>query len=167
MPVTQDKGNLTSRVARLAWRCPAIDEKLMRRAIVLYDGLCGLCDRVVRFTLRHDRHDVFRFAPLQSALASQIIRRHVLDPQTLNTVVLVLDPDLSTERLLIRSDAALALLARLGAPWMLLAALGSLCPRMIRDRVYDCIARNRYRVFGGYESCPLPSAVERRKFLDE
>ena len=164
MPVTQGKWNLTSRVARLAWRCPAIDENLMRRAIVLYDGLCGLCDRVVQFSLLHDCHDVFRFASLQSDLALQIIRRHGLDPQALNSEALVLDADFSTEQLVIHSDAALASLAKFGAPWMLLAALGSLCPRMIRL----CLHRAQpLRVFGHYESCPIPSALQRRKFMDE
>jgi predicted DCC family thiol-disulfide oxidoreductase YuxK len=100
-----------------------------------------LCDRGVRFTLRHDCHDVSRFASLQIDLAVQIIRRHGLDPQALNSVALVLDADFSNARLLIHSDAAL--LAKIGAPWMLLAALGGLCPRMIRDRVYVYIAPNR------------------------
>ena len=137
----------------------------MQRAILLYDGLCGLCDRVVQFTLRHDHDDAFRFAPLQSAFAATILLRHGCDLTVLTTAVLVLDLELPTERLLIRSDAALGLLLGLGPPWKFAGALGQLCPRWIRDRVYDWVASFRFRVFGRYSSCPVPSSTQRQKFL--
>jgi predicted DCC family thiol-disulfide oxidoreductase YuxK len=137
------------------------------RAFLLYDGICGLCDRAVQFTLRHDRKDVFRFAPLQSDLASAILLRHGQDPAALNTVVLVLEPQLHGERLVTRSDAVLALLSKLGLPWSGLAAAGRLCPRIIREQLYDWIARRRYRMFGRYDSCPVPTAAQREKFLDQ
>ena len=137
----------------------------MPSAILLYDGLCGLCDRAVQFTVRHDRDDVFRFAPLQTALAATILRRHGFDPAVLTTAVLVLDPELPTERLLIRSDAVLQLLSSIGPPWKVIASLGRFCPRWIRDRIYDWLASVRYRVFGRYSSCPVPTPAQRLKFL--
>ena len=137
----------------------------MRRAFLLYDGLCGFCDRAVQFTLRHDHSDVFRFAPLQSDVASEILRRHGQDPAALSTVVLVLDPDHPNERLLLRSDAVLGVLSTLGWPWKFAAAVGWLCPRAIRDLVYDWVARIRYRIFGRYSACPLPTPAQRQKFL--
>jgi predicted DCC family thiol-disulfide oxidoreductase YuxK len=139
----------------------------LNHAILLYDGLCGLCDRAVQFTLRRDRDDIFRFAPLQSDFAAQILRRHALDPTAMNTVVLVLDPDSPTERVLTRSGAAIGVLSRLGGRWKILATIGSLVPLTVRDVIYDRIARNRNRWFGRYQSCPVPSPAQRQKFLAE
>jgi predicted DCC family thiol-disulfide oxidoreductase YuxK len=132
---------------------------------MLYDGTCGLCHRAVQFTLRHDHDDAFRFAPLQSEVAASILKRHDRDPSQVNTVVLVLDPQSPTERLLTRSDAALAVLARLGIRWRVIAALGRLCPRTLRDRLYDWVAHNRYRIFGRRDSCVLPAVDQSKKFL--
>ena len=139
----------------------------MLRNILLYDGQCGLCDRVVQFVLRHDRRDQFRFAPLQSDFARAILERHRYDSSNLATVVLVLDFDHPAERLLVRYDAALGVLARLGGFWRMLAFVGRCCPRLIRDLIYDGIARNRYRIFGRHEQCLLPNAAQRQKFLAE
>ncbi len=137
----------------------------MGHSILLYDGTCGLCDRAVQFTLRHDHGDLFRFAPLQGDCAASILGRHALDVSQLSTVVLVLDPQLPTERLLTRSDAALAVLATLGVPWSLIAAVGRLCPRGVRDHIYDWVARHRYRMFGRHDACTLPATEQRKKFL--
>jgi predicted DCC family thiol-disulfide oxidoreductase YuxK len=139
----------------------------MYLAILLYDGMCGLCDRAVQFTLRRDRHDIFGFAPLQSRFAAQILQRHRNAPAELSTVALVLNPNLPDEVLLTRSDAVLELLSRLALPWRLLAAFGRLWPQGLRDRIYDWVARNRYRAFGRHEYCEVPAPDQRRKFLSE
>ncbi|MEP6741697.1 MAG: thiol-disulfide oxidoreductase DCC family protein [bacterium] len=133
--------------------------------IVLYDGVCGLCNRLVQFVLKHDRKDVFRFASLQSELASALLQRHGRDPHDLDTVYVIVDHAQPTESLLARSDAILFLLRRLGGIWKL-AALGNILPRRLRDAAYKLVARNRYRLFGKYESCMLPEPRHRAKFLD-
>jgi predicted DCC family thiol-disulfide oxidoreductase YuxK len=132
--------------------------------IILYDGVCGLCNRLVQFVLKRDKRDRFRFASLQSDLASKVLQRHDRDPHDLDTVYVVVDYAQPTERLLARSDAILFLLRQLGGIWKL-ALLGNILPRKMRDAVYKLVARNRYRVFGKYESCMLPDPQHRAKFL--
>jgi predicted DCC family thiol-disulfide oxidoreductase YuxK len=133
--------------------------------IVLYDGVCGLCNRLVRFILRRDVDDQFRFASLQSPLAAEILERHgiVCD---LNTVYVVLDYQQPAEQLLPRSTAVLFVLKKLRHPWPLWGNVGYLLPRPLRDVIYNRIARNRYRIWGKYDSCPLPDAKHSHKFLD-
>jgi predicted DCC family thiol-disulfide oxidoreductase YuxK len=120
---------------------------------------------LVQFVLKHDKQDYFRFAALQSNLASTTLRRYNRDPHDLDTVYLVVDYAQPGERLLARSDAILFLFKRLGGIWRL-AALGQILPRTIRDGLYGLVARNRYRVFGKYEACMLPEPKHRKKFLE-
>ena len=133
--------------------------------IVFYDGVCGLCNRLVRFLLKRDRHDRLRFASLQSEFAASLLKRHGLDSRDLDTVYLVLDYKQSSERVLARSDAILYLLRQLGGVWGI-AGLGRVLPKWVRDGVYKIIAGNRYRVFGKYDTCLLPEEKHRHKFLD-
>jgi predicted DCC family thiol-disulfide oxidoreductase YuxK len=132
--------------------------------LVLYDGVCALCNWVVRFLIKRDKRDVFRFAPLQSSLAEKILARHQLTPQALDTVYLVERYGQADEKVLARSDAAIDAANSLGGIWRATAIL-RLLPRALRDRLYDLIARSRYGVFGKYETCPLPEAKDRAKFL--
>jgi predicted DCC family thiol-disulfide oxidoreductase YuxK len=133
--------------------------------IVLYDGVCGLCNRLVQFLLKRDRKDRLRFASLQSDFARAVLLRHGLDANDLDTVQVILDKGQPTERVLARSDAIIHLLAELGGIWAL-ANLGKVLPRFARDKIYALVARNRYRVFGKYETCMLPETRHRKKFLD-
>ena len=134
--------------------------------ILLYDGVCGLCNRLVQFILRRDRHVVFRFASLQSPLAAQILTRHGANPADLDTVYVVLNHQQPGESLLPRSDAVLFILAHLGGIWRACALVLKLLPRSIRDVPYRVVARNRYRIFGRYDSCPVPTEATRARFLD-
>jgi predicted DCC family thiol-disulfide oxidoreductase YuxK len=134
-------------------------------AIILYDGVCGLCNRFVRFVLKRDRKDHFRFAALQSHFAREVLQRHHVDPNALDTVYLVLDNDQPTESLLARNDAVASVLHELGGFWRLWAKLLNFVPRSVRDWQYNLIARNRYRFFDKYVSCPLPDSEDRHKFL--
>ena len=134
--------------------------------IILYDGVCGLCNRLVQFVLKRDKRDQFRFAALQSDMASMTLQRHDRDPHDLDTVYVVVDYGQCAERLLARSEAILFLLNRLGGVWKL-AALGMVLPRSVRDAMYELVATNRYRVFGKFESCMLPEPKHRAKFLDQ
>ena len=138
----------------------------MTHSVLLYDGLCALCNRWVRFILKSDREDVFRFASLQSPLAAQVLLRHGVSTQSLDTVYVVLDFEQPSERLLARSHAAIEVLRQLGPIEKAAATALLLLPRAIRDAFYDFVARNRYRSFGKYDSCPLPDPEFRSRFLD-
>ena len=135
------------------------------KPIVLYDGVCGLCNRLVQFILKRDVHDRFRFASLQSEFAEELLKRHGYDSRDLDTFYLVTSHGESNERVLMRSDAILEVVATLGGVWKL-AGVGAVIPKVLRDGMYSMVARNRYRVFGKSESCMLPSAEHRAKFLD-
>jgi predicted DCC family thiol-disulfide oxidoreductase YuxK len=141
--------------------------------VLLYDGVCGLCNRTVQFVLKRDRSDAFRFAALQSALGRRILERHGANPSDLDTFYVVLDFDAAlpieaeqSETLLARSDAVSFVLCELGGVWRLLGRLFRLLPRTARDGMYNLVARRRYRIFGRYDACPLPSEKDRRWFLD-
>jgi predicted DCC family thiol-disulfide oxidoreductase YuxK len=134
--------------------------------IVLYDGVCGLCNRLVQFVLKNDRNDVFRFASLQSKLAEQILVRHRLRSESLETVYVVLDYGLAEERVLSRLNAVVYVLQQLGGPLTYVSALLRVLPAPVQNFLYGLVARNRYRVFGRYETCPLPDDDTRSKFLD-
>ena len=133
--------------------------------IVLYDGVCGLCNRLNQFILKHDTHDRFQFASLQSDLAASLLKRHGADSHDLDTVYEVLDYNQPGERLLARSDAILHVLTQLDGIWKW-AGAGRLLPKVVRDGIYNVVARNRYRVFGKHDSCMLPDPKHRHKFLD-
>jgi predicted DCC family thiol-disulfide oxidoreductase YuxK len=134
--------------------------------VLLYDGVCSLCNWWVRFVLKHDRHDVFRFASLQSPVAARILLRHDASAQSLDTVYVVLNFQQPSERFLARSEAAIEVLRQLGPMGKCAATVFSLLPRAIRDALYNFVARNRYRSFGKYDSCPLPEPKFRSRFLD-
>jgi len=132
--------------------------------LVLYDGVCGLCNRLVSFLLRQDRRDQFRFAPLQSELAQTLLRRYGLDPNDFDTVVVLADYGQPAERALTRSQAALWAVGRVGGIWSLFV-IAKVIPLSLREALYKFIARHRYQVFGKYDVCPLPKAEVRHKFL--
>jgi predicted DCC family thiol-disulfide oxidoreductase YuxK len=136
------------------------------RPILLYDGVCGLCNRAVQFVLKRDRNGVFRFAAVQSNFAASILREHGLAPDALDTMYLVLNHGESFEQVLSRSDAALAVAQQLSGIWRVLGGIGRIFPQFFRDFIYNRIARNRYRIFGKHDTCPLPAPEQRAKFLD-
>ena len=136
--------------------------------ILLYDGDCGFCARRVRFVLaREGRDRSLRFATLQGP-AGEAARRARPDLAGIDSVLWV-EPDArgGIARVLVRSDAALRTLTYLGGGWRLLAALGRLVPRRLRDGVYDLIARHRLRLAGRADAaCLVPTPEQRRRFVD-
>ena len=147
----------------------------MGNPLFLYDGVCGLCHRVVQFILRRDSKGRFRFASLQSEFAARALARHGANAADFDTVYVIVNCDSAAvrvseeragEELLARSDAALFVLRELGGVWQLGAWLLECLPRSLRDWGYSVIARNRYRVFGRYETCPVPDERVRSRFLD-
>ena len=134
--------------------------------IILYDGICGLCNRLNQFVLKRDRTDRFRFAALQSEFAGKVLQRHGVNPQILDTMYLLLNYSQPDERIAARSDAAVLILRELGGVWRSLASMVQHLPYWFRDKAYNLIARNRYQLFGKYQSCQIPDERYRSKFLD-
>ena len=134
--------------------------------IILYDGVCGLCNRLVQFLLRHDKRGQLRFASLQSDFAATVLVRHGLDPKDLDTFHFVENYNQQDERVFQRSDAVVRAGRELGGFWAMLATIARTLPRTLRDLLYRMIARNRYRVFGKSETCMLPDPNQRSRFLD-
>jgi len=130
--------------------------------IVLFDGVCGLCNWSVDFLIRRDRRGALRFAPLQSAAAQTLLHEHGLDAAELSSVVVI-----DGTRVYRRSNAALHALGCLGPGWRAVAMVARLLPRPLRDTLYDWVAANRYRWFGQRESCRIPTPEERARFLLE
>jgi len=135
------------------------------KAIVLYDGVCGLCNRAVQFLLKRDRRDRLQFASLQSELAAKVLKRHGIDPKGLDTVYAVLNYGEPNETLLAKGDAFLFFADLIGGIWSV-ARAGKIIPRPVRNWLYDFVARHRYQVFGKSESCMLPDPKQRHKFLE-
>jgi predicted DCC family thiol-disulfide oxidoreductase YuxK len=145
----------------------------MSHPIVLYDGICGLCNRLVQFILQRDPEGVFRFAALQSPLAQRTLAQHGAGSPELGTTYVVVDHDLPEEKLITRSDAVIFVLQQLAAAggprsatWRFTAFLLRLVPRPFRDFGYNLVARHRYRIFGRYDACPPPTPDTRARFLD-
>ncbi len=133
--------------------------------VILFDGVCGLCDRFVQHVLKRDRAGLFRFAPLQSDLAADVLRRHGRDPTQLSTLIVVLDLGGPDERLLVKARAALFVLKGLGGLGRCLVLVEWL-PTSLLDWGYDRVARVRYRFWGRTDSCRMPRPEERARFLD-
>ena len=138
----------------------------MDNPIILYDGVCGLCNQLVQFLLKRDRHGRLRFASLQSDFAATVLQRHGIDPKDLDTLHVVENYNSSNERVLQRSNAILRAGRELGGLWSASSSIAGIIPRPLRDLVYRFVAGNRYRVFGKYDTCMLPDPKQRSRFLD-
>jgi predicted DCC family thiol-disulfide oxidoreductase YuxK len=133
--------------------------------LVLYDGVCGLCDSLVQFLLEHDRRAVFSFAALQSATAKTLVAQWGGNPADLVTFYVIADFRTPRARPITKSDAALFVARELGWPWKL-ARTARVLPKRFRDLLYDVVARNRYRIWGRFEQCRIPSEDSRRRFVE-
>jgi predicted DCC family thiol-disulfide oxidoreductase YuxK len=132
--------------------------------VLLYDGTCGLCTRLVQWVLRTDRQGVLRFAPLNGDLARRARVRHPELDQT--DSVVWLEPAGAASRVLLRSDAVLHLWTYLGRQWRLFAVLAGWAPRSIRDWLYDQVAVRRKQWFGTVDSCEVPTPEQRGRMLE-
>ncbi len=141
-------------------------QEIPSHPIILYDGVCGLCNRLNTFVLKRDREDRFRFASLQSDAARTILNRHGIRANDLDTVYVVLNVEQADERLLGRSEAVIFIVSALGGFWRFAAAVFRVVPRFLRDPLYNLVAHNRYRIFGKYDICLMPDAKYAGKFLD-
>jgi len=125
-------------------------------AIVVFDGVCLLCSRWVRFILRQDRAGRYRFAAMQSERGRALLGAHGLDPDDPNSLLLLRDGR--------ASDAILRVVAGFGGAWRAVLVLRAI-PRLLRDPAYRWLARNRYRWFGRSEACWLPAPEHAQRFL--
>lgn len=132
--------------------------------MILYDGPCGLCNRLLQFLLLHDHRSVFRFASLQGGVGKALVKQSGGNPGELTSFYVLADYKSRTSRVFTRSDAVLFVAGQLGWPWK--AELLGVLPKRIRDRAYDQVARNRYRVFGRYDRCLIPRPEFRNRFID-
>lgn len=130
--------------------------------VLLFDGVCNLCESSVRFVIRRDRKARFRFASLQSAAADRLLEAFDFRGDTLGSVVLI-----DGGRLYLKSRAALRVSRQLDGAWPLLYYLLIWIPRPVSDAVYDFIGRRRYRWFGRKEECWLPEPSLEARFLHE
>ena len=133
--------------------------------LLLYDGICGLCNRLNAFVLKRDRKAQFRFASLQSQTGQQLLRQYGRDPRDLDTFYVIANHDSGSPLLMERAGAGLFVLKTLGGPWRWTGVFGVL-PDSLLNFAYDCLARRRYRLFGKYDQCMMPTAEHRERFID-
>jgi predicted DCC family thiol-disulfide oxidoreductase YuxK len=127
--------------------------------LVLYDGVCGLCDRFVQFLLKRDTKGVLSFTPLQGEMAKNVRAKHPALPETLSTVAYLKDG-----RLLLRSRAVFAIWRELGGLWSVLGGFRFL-PAFLTDLGYRIVAGIRYRIWGKKDSCNIPENADTARFF--
>ncbi len=131
------------------------------KKIVLFDGVCNFCNASVRFIIKRDKKDIFRFAPLESKLGRELTNERGIDTSEIDSIILI-DPG---NAYYIKSTAALEISKDLNKLYPLLGFFLYL-PEGFRNLIYDFIARHRYKWFGKSETCPMPTPDEQSKFLD-
>lgn len=131
------------------------------KKIILFDGVCNLCNNAVNFIIEHDKKDVFRFASLQSELGQKLTSERGIDPEELDSIVLI-EPGVAYFK---KSTAALEISKGLSGGYSMLKYF-SFLPEGLRDGIYDIIANNRYKWFGKKDACMIPTPELKAKFLD-
>lgn len=127
--------------------------------IILFDGVCNLCNGFVQFVIKRDKNAVFKFASLQSETGQEVLRKYNLPIDELTSVIYV-----QNENVFLRSEAALRIASQLDGIWKLSKIL-LVFPTPLRDFVYNLVAKNRYRIFGKRDECMLPTAELKSRFL--
>ncbi|MDQ0319481.1 putative DCC family thiol-disulfide oxidoreductase YuxK [Pararhizobium capsulatum DSM 1112] len=135
---------------------PAFDDTA---PIIVFDGTCVFCSAWARFVLHHDRECRFRMLTAQSLLGTALYRHYGLDERDYETNLVITDGQIA-----MKSEAALAVLEKLGMPWALAGVL-RIIPKRMRDWVYGHVARNRYRIAGRKAECMVPTAEQRSRFI--
>ena len=129
--------------------------------IILFDGICNLCNSAVRFIIKRDKSDRYRFAALQSSLGKKLTAERNIDTNKIDSIVLI-EPG---RAYFIKAPAALRIGKQFGGFWKLLAVF-EWVPPVISNWVYDIVAKNRYRWFGRKDQCMIPTAELKEKFID-
>lgn len=138
-----------------------ISELPKDKKIILFDGVCNLCDSFVQFVIKRDKRDVFRFVALQSELGQRILEHIGVDPKHIDSIILY-EPGVAYYY---KSTAAIEIAKSLGG-FLGLSTLFRLIPNFLRNPIYDYVAKNRYKWYGKKESCMLPTPELKAKFLE-
>nr|WP_298926205.1 thiol-disulfide oxidoreductase DCC family protein [uncultured Allomuricauda sp.] len=131
------------------------------KKIILFDGVCNLCNGAIQFVIKRDKKDTFRYAALQSEIGEQLIAERAIDTTKVDSIILI-EPGVAY---FTKSDAALQISKSFGGGWKLLSIF-TWIPKSFRDVIYDLIARNRYNWFGKKDACMIPTPELQAKFLD-
>jgi len=130
------------------------------KKIILFDGVCNLCNSSIQFVIKHDTEDVFRYAALQSEIGQQLTSERGIDTSTVDSIVLI-DPGVAYYT---KSDAALEIGKDLKG-YQTLSRFFKLFPAGFRNVIYDFVARNRYKWYGKQDACMIPTPELKAKFL--
>lgn len=130
------------------------------KKIILFDGVCNLCNSAVRFVIQHDSKDVFRFVALQSELGREILKHIGINPKNIDSIILY-EPGVAYYY---KSSAAIQIAKHLGGFWHF-GTVFKIIPNGLRNQLYDYIAKNRYKWYGKKESCMIPTPELKAKFL--
>lgn len=130
------------------------------KKIILFDGVCNLCDSAVQFIIKYDKKDVFRFVALQSELGQEILKHIGINSKNIDSIVLY-EPGIAYYY---KSSAALEIAKNLGG-FFHFGTIFRIIPTGIRNQLYDYIAKNRYQWYGKTETCMIPSKELKNKFL--
>ena len=128
--------------------------------LILFDGVCNLCNGLVQFIIRRDAKGKFKFASLQSEVGRSLLKQFNIDPDLLHSIV-VIDNGVAFQR----SDAVLRIANYLGGRWKILTAF-KILPKFFRDGCYNVVAANRYRIFGKQDSCMIPTPELKDRFVE-
>ena len=131
------------------------------KKIILFDGICNLCNRSVQFIIKRDKKDEFRFATLQGDIGQRLVQERNIDTSKVDSIILI-EPGIAYYT---KSTAALKIGESFGGLWKIMSVL-SLIPKQLRDIVYDFMARNRYSWYGKKDACMIPTPEIKAKFLD-
>jgi predicted DCC family thiol-disulfide oxidoreductase YuxK len=131
----------------------------MEKPVVLFDGVCNFCNRWVNFAIRHDKKGRLRFATLQSDYARKLLESHHVAPENNSSVILLDNGNIYT-----RSGAVLRITRYLDGGWKIFYGL-SIIPRFVRDPLYNWVARKRYAWFGKRDTCMIPTASQKERFI--
>ena len=129
------------------------------KIVILFDGVCNLCNGAVQFIIKKDKTSKFLFASLQSDFGQSHLQKFGLDPSKLHSIIA-----LDNGKFYERSDAALKIASGLAQPWPMLGVF-RIIPRFFRDWIYDLISKNRYKMFGKRESCMIPTPELKGRFV--
>ncbi|KQC29042.1 thiol-disulfide oxidoreductase DCC family protein [Flagellimonas eckloniae] len=130
------------------------------KKIILFDGVCNLCNGAIQFIIKHDKKDMFRYAALQSEIGERLIAERSIDTTKVDSIILI-EPGVAY---FTKSDAALHIAMDFGGLWKALAIF-TWIPATFRDTIYDLVARNRYKWFGKKDQCMIPTPELQAKFL--
>lgn len=128
--------------------------------LILYDGVCNICNGGVRFVLQHEREPYWHFAALQTPVGQKLSAHFNMPLDNFDTMIVI-----DNGEVLLRSDAAVRVNSKLKAPWRWIAGSVGVLPRKLRDAGYRKLAANRFKWFGERDSCPVPGASVRARFI--